>query len=294
MFKIFKKKEGEGTKSALTKGLIWGGGAAAVLVVAGLAVFFIFFRGQGEFSGQSEGLSSAGDEVKLRYTIITKKDCAGCWDINLFFDAIKGNKVKEVGRSTLYIDDAATKKIIDQYKITKIPTVLVSGDLEKNDTLKQAWSALGEIVDKVFVLRQVIPPYIDVATGELKGKVSGIFLSDTACKECYDVALHNQALTNLGVTLTDSKTIDVSSDEGKALVAKYAITAVPTLILTGEISEYSNLVQIWPQVGKIADDGTYIFTKMDEMGTYYDLTKKKVVTVTIPTTNTNTSVTPAQ
>ncbi|MEK7167842.1 MAG: hypothetical protein AAB791_02455, partial [Patescibacteria group bacterium] len=78
---------------------------------------------------------------------------------------------------------------------------------------------------------------------------------------------------------------------GKALVGKYAITAVPTMLLNGELEEYQNFQQVWPLVGKIwENDGTYIFTKLDEMGSYYDLEKDKLVEVDLAAKNTNTEV----
>jgi hypothetical protein len=74
------------------------------------------------------------------------------------------------------------------------------------------------------------------------------------------------------------------------LVSKYQIKAVPTMLISGEVGEYKNLTSIWEQVGTVAGDGTYVFTKAELMGTYKDLSKNKVV---IPPASTSTSATDA-
>lgn len=276
--KLFTRREEE-KKISFVKGIVIGVIIAIVILVVVLIIFLP------RALGKSKGATSPAN---LKVTIITKKDCKECWDVNLLLDAIKQGNVKIKGTKTLNIEDKSTKKIIDQYKITKVPTILVSGDLNKDANMKQLWTALGEIIDGTFVFRQVIPPYIDVATRELKGKITLTYLTDDSCKECYNVHLHDNALQNLAITPGTTKTIDISSAEGKALVSKYQIKAVPTMLISGEVGEYKNLTSIWEQVGIVAGDGTYVFTKAELMGTYKDLSKNKVV---IPPASTSTSAT---
>jgi len=284
--KFFKKilskfsRGEEEKKKTFTKGLVIGIIVAIVILVIVLVIVLPKILGSGS--------GAAKNPAKLKVTIITQKDCAGCWDVNLLLDAIKEGNVKITDTKTLYTDSANTKKLIDQYKITKIPTILVSGDLNKDPNMQQLWTALGEVVDGTFVFRQVIPPYIDIASGQLKGKITLTYLTDSSCKECYDVHLHDTALKNLAIIPGTTKTVDISSDEGKALVAKYQIKAVPTMLISGEVGEYKNLTSIWEQVGTVASDGTYIFTKAELMGTYKDLSKNKIIVPPVATS------TPAQ
>jgi hypothetical protein len=141
---------------------------------------------------------------------------------------------------------------------------------------------LGEVIDDIFVFRQLIPPYIEVASGNLRGQFSLVYLTDDSCDECYDVTLHDMALTNLGLKPQSSQTIDVSSSDGQDLVDKYDITLVPTVVMNGDLSEYSSLQQVWPVVGTIADDGAYIFTGMNEMGTHRDLETGDIIEIETP------------
>lgn len=285
MLKFFKKSETDGQKENLIRGLAYGlGGALIIAIVVLLVIFGGQIKDRLKNDGADNNTSQTGaDAPKLRITVITSKLCGDkCFDINLFLDALKQNGIKEVGTETLNIEDSQGRALADKYQITKVPTVLISGELDKNPQLAQAWASLGEIIDQVFVFRKLIPPYIEVASGQLKGQFSLVYLTDESCSKCYDVKLHDTALGNLGLKTDNNQTIDVASDEGKELLKKYEILSVPTILLSGDLIEYSGLQQIWPQVGVVAEDGTYVFTKMDEMGSYMNLKTGKLVEVAPP------------
>ncbi len=278
---------GTDTKQSMQKGLIYGIGGAAIVVVVVLGlVFSSSIKNLLPSFGKSET-----DAARLKLVIVTKKDCADCFDVNLFLDTLKQLGAVEVASTkTVYVDDSAGKKLVEKYKIEKVPTVLITGDLDKvnqqyqqlsGDT-RELWSFLGEVIDKTFVWRQVVPPYVEVATGNLKGKVSITYLSDTSCTNCYDVTLHGNALKNLGINVTNAKNVDVASDEGKNLIKQYGIELVPTVIIQGEVDQYQSIAQLWTTYGKVTDDGSYVFTKVDEMGTYRNLTTGKITTVELP------------
>lgn len=301
MFKFFKRSEEDGRKENLIRGLVYGlGGALIILIVVLLIVFGgrIKDRISGKNNNSNSNINTevSKDAPKLRITVVTSSNCEGkCFDINLFLNALKQNGIQETGSETINIEDNQGKDLVEKYKIDKVPTVLISGELDKNPQLAQAWTTLGEIIDNVFVFRKLIPPYIEVATGNLRGTFSLTYLTDQSCSNCYDVKLHDTALGNLGLVTKDTKTVDVSSDDGKTLIKKYAITEAPTILITGDLAEYTGLQQIWPQVGKISDDGTYIFTKMDEMGSYMNLKTGKLVEVAPPApAPTDTTPAPAQ
>lgn len=258
---IFHRKEEE-RKAKFLRGLVIG--IIAAVVILAIAIPLIM-------------RNSGSGPAKLKLTVITKPDCTQCWDVGLLTEALAQYKVKITGTTTLDYSSGKGKKLVEKYGIDKVPSVIISGDLDKDPALKPFWEALGEIDGKDFVFRQVIPPYIDVASGQLKGAVQVTYLTDNSCKECYDVTLHGNALRNLAIPTTDSKTIDVASDEGKALVKKNGIKSVPTVTISGETSEYQSLADLWEQVGTVASDGTYVFTQTQLMGTYKDLSTGKVV-----------------
>lgn len=299
MLTFFKKPETEKTidKPVFAKGLILGLALAIVVVLVILGV--VFQKTIRSWFGDSRSAEIGAvntNPAKLKVTVIKADDCANCFDINQLIDSLVSNGIVEAvgGVKTLAVSDTKAQKLVEQYKLTMVPTFLFEGDLQKpmkdilpevtdqeiaTKTLAEALAPLGEIIDGVFVFRQTVPPYIDLATGNLRGEFELTYLTDQSCKECYDVTLHASALQNLGMTPKNTTTIDSSSAEGKALIEKYNITLVPTILFKGDIEPYQNLQQLWPTNGQVADDGTYIFTNLEAMGTHKNLKTNKVVEV---------------
>ncbi len=270
MFNPFKKaQEREKKERSFIEGLSYGLGGSLIILVVILAIMFAVNR-------QPEQVTDTPG-ADLRITIITSKNCQDCFDINMVLDAIFQADVNETGRETLYIEDKATQKLIDKYQIEKVPSLLIAGELYENEELKSFWPIIGEVVDNVFVFRQLIPPYIETATGNLRGRVEVTYLTDNSCQECYDVFDHRDALTGLGLTLRQESEIDVDSEAGQALVDQYGITQVPTIILTGDVDVYQSVQQIWPMYGTITADGAYVFSALDLIGTYRDLETGEIV-----------------
>ncbi len=281
--KMFKKKEESSAKSNLAKGLVIGLIAALIVLVIILIIAFAL----GAFRGQKPGgATAAAKAIKLKVTIVASKDCTDCWDTSLFTEALKQQpNVTVTGENTVYTSDAKTKDLISKYKLDKVPTILISGNLSDDQELtKFLTSSMGEIIDKVFVLRQIIPPYIELASGQERGKVAITLITDQSCKTCYDAQLHLRALSNIGIITNNVSTVDISSDAGKSLLKQYNIKKVPTFIMTGDLQAYQGLAQVWDQVGTVASDGTYVFTKVELMGTYMDLAKNKIVKVVVSST----------
>jgi hypothetical protein len=195
--------------------------------------------------------------------------------------AQKGVKVTNIKtiRAGSWWPFGSNKDFLDKYSITKVPTVVVEFTGENKPDINTFFSsALGSVIDNKFVLTRILAPYYDLSARQLKGVIKVTYLTDKSCPECYDVKKHEVALKNLGVDTSDSKRVDVSSAAGKELIKKYNITKVPTLLISGEVAEYTVLAQAWAEVGIIAEDGTYIFANLDLMGdSYKDLTTGKVI-----------------
>ena len=120
---------------------------------------------------------------------------------------------------------------------------------------------------------------MDITEKKVKGLVTLTLLDDKSCIECYNVSLHKLVLDRFNMYIEDERMVDITDSEGKYLINKYSITQVPTIILSGEVSEYTALTNIWDQVGTVEEDGSYVFRKLEVMGTYKDLTADKVVVI---------------
>ena len=73
----------------------------------------------------------------------------------------------------------------------------------------------------------------------------------------------------MGVYINNEKYVDVSSSEGKTLLSKYDITAIPTIILSKEISDYETIKKTLEQFGTFEQDGKFVFRKLDVLKVKY-------------------------
>ena len=215
-------------------------------------------------------------------TIVVNSDCVQCSSLTNFFTQLQQTGVVFVKRTTLdYADstDSAVRDLISLYDLNTLPAVVLSKEIrEYPDIVEQLITSFSIQEDDSFVSNLVNPPYFDLTSQSVVGLVELTLLTDESCESCYDVALHKPILSRLGLVVSEERTVDISSEEGTALVSKYSITKVPTIVLSSEAITYLSLKNVWPQVGSIEEDGTLIFTRTESMGAYKDLSTGEVIT----------------
>lgn len=284
--KIFRRQAEQERRQKISLWLI---AAIAGVIIIALAGWYAANKFWPQTAAED---GSAAAIAKAKITIISSRSCGKkCWDAQLFIDALTQQNIEVVSAKTVYAGGwwpfGQAKTLVKQFQISKVPTVIVefTGD-NQPDISNFFSSALGNVIDGKFVLTKILAPYYDLTEKKLKGLIKVTYLTDNSCKECYDVKKHETALKNLGASAPDSETIDVASEAGQALVSKYGITKVPTMLISGEVSEYAILTQAWTaDVGIISSDGTYIFTNTDLMGDYYrNLTTGKIIKAKTTTT----------
>ena len=219
-------------------------------------------------------------KVEGRVSLIHLKDggCGKCTKLSQVIEELKKN-VKIADEKEVDINSSEGKMLISKYSVKQIPTLILSKELSIY-AVSEGWSNVGSIEeDGSYVMRGISPPYTDTLTNKVVGLVGLTMLADKSCTECYDVAMHKQIIPQYGVaSLESEKTVDVSDSEGKALIEKYGIKLVPTIILSKDADVYPALKQIWQQVGSVEDDGTYIFRKLSDLGVpYKDLTTGEII-----------------
>ncbi|MBU0978547.1 MAG: hypothetical protein ABIJ03_03375 [Patescibacteria group bacterium] len=215
-------------------------------------------------------------------TILTDPSCPLCVDPKLMVESLKQSGVKIIDQKEVIWNSLEGQQIIKQYKILKIPTFLLSPEIDLYDDIKSNWTQLGTVEqDQTYVARNLIFPYRDLEKNEIVGFVDLIYLIDSSCVDCYKVQdVQYPILTNgYGVAIRSEREIDISSAEGKNLVAMYDITKVPTILLSPEVDKYPNLKRDWPGVGVVGPDGWYIFTVMNQLGkvTHKDLASNQII-----------------
>lgn len=268
MYSFFYRKQNYVNEFTLTLGLI-----SVISVILGVVLLVA--------PAVKSGLAIWENQPKkFKLITIVPENCKECFDIKQVSDFVEGALgVKYSSKKEYTSNSKNAELLIKTYNIKVLPTFILQGDVKsiKLDELFDS-ASIGKLEDKTFVYANKFPPYYDVESKAVKGKFSITYLIDDTCADCYDVYLHNTALSNLVMTPTASSTIDVSSDEGGKLLSDYKIQYVPTILLSGDLDTYQNFKKLWETVGTIEGDGTYIFREggLKLMGAYENLKTKKV------------------
>ncbi len=206
---------------------------------------------------------------KVVATLLTDPTCTQCINPNLTIDAYKKAGIKVTDSKEIAWNLPEGQRIINQYKITKVPTFLLSSDVDFYDSVKANWVKIGTVEqDKTYVARNIFLPYRDLEKSQILGLVDVIYLTDSSCSDCYkpEIVQKNILTQSFGVGLKTQRTVDIASGEGKGLVSKYKITKIPTMLLSADADLYENLKNVWKSVGTVESDGWYVFREMKQLG----------------------------
>ncbi len=258
------------------------------LVVGGLMGVnaTLLYRENHTVKVQKQAAIEEAKPAELDITVLSAPTCTECVDMNdLLTPLRKTEKVHIRTEETIEYTSDKGAELIKKYNVTRVPTILVKGDTAKLFDVASFVQNLGtQAEDGTLVITNVPAPYVEVASGAVKGAFTATYLSDKACKTCYDPILHRRALAGLAMKPAVEKFADKNDATGEALIAKYHIISTPTLVLRGDLSAYPRFAQVWPTVGTVEKDGAYVFRQGQEfMGPYHDLKTGKTVTPKTPT-----------
>lgn len=209
--------------------------------------------------------------VKISFMILEppKEGCENCFEANKIIQRIDSSHNIKYKSESISYDNALSQKYIETYDIKNLPAIIISGNIE-NKKITSAWNALfGEKRNERIIIENLLP-YYDLKSGRVKGVISATLIKDATCENCFDENTYINILRGqFGVFISDTTVYDIASKDGKALVQKYAISKVPTLILSPETKEYSSLVSSWTEVGTIEKDGWFIFREVQKLNLNY-------------------------
>jgi len=200
--------------------------------------------------------------------------CAPAWQVP---DQLGMIGVALGNKTVVEYNSTRGQQLIARYNITHVPVVIFSDDINYYPDLMPSIRGISDMqADGSFVM-QNLAPYRELSTGKVRGIVDIIYLNDSSCPQCYNVTDHDLALKAFGMKYDNRTFYDLNSTAGAALVYRYNITAVPTILISPEASVYSSLVGVWPTVGTVEGDGWFVFRKTDVIGTYHNLATGQIV-----------------
>jgi len=201
---------------------------------------------------------------------ILDNSCTDCTDVTEILSSVKKSNVKVLNEESLDFKEENAKKLIRDYAITKLPAVIIKGNLSKLKLSDFKSVNDGLVFDNIF------PPYTNALSGEIEGLVEFTLVKDSSCEKCQDIASILNQLKTAGVTFSSENILERSSKEGQDLITKYGLDILPAMILSEDIKTYDNqLLQIWDQIGSVENDGSFVTRKLGLP--YLDLVGNKVV-----------------
>ena len=217
--------------------------AALALVLLLVVNIFLAFGANKKLKEGIEAAKEAAKPAKIQLTLIKNSKCADCFDASQYLNYVKSSKVEVLSEKTLEFDSSEGKGLISKYNVQKIPSLLVTGELDKLNL-----EGFNKVQDAL-VLSQISPPYTDASNGKVAGRVSLKLIKDNSCDKCNDLKVLLSQISLAGIKIAEQKEISAASNEGKALIDKYKIGFAPTLILSEDAGEYEIIQQAWPQIG---------------------------------------------
>ncbi len=226
---------------------------------------------------------TATSKVKGRVEAITISplNCSKCTAPSALISELNNTGVS-IQEEQLSETSQRARELIGKYNLSFLPAFIFSSDLLEYSQFSQSWNVLGSRENDGFlVMRRPIPPVKNLSTNATEGLVSVTYITDATCTTCYNVSIHDNVLKNFNIYIANKSFFDIASLEAQALIEKYNVSKVPTIILSREAGVYYALVEVWRTVGSIEDDGALVFKNLDSTAgiIYNDLANNTIVTV---------------
>lgn len=211
----------------------------------------------------------------LKLTIITTPSCADCFTISNAVADLKQQSVSISDERTFAFDSTEAQALIQKLGITRVPTYVVTGDIDK-PSLEEFVKNNGERQGDAFVFTRVPPIFVNPATKQEVGRVKATELTDTACASCAKPELLVQSLNRAGIKLASTASYAWNSSAGQDLIRQYKITAVPAVILSSDFDAYDAVKSTWlKRIGTKETDGAFVSRKLSPP--YRDVEKNQIV-----------------
>ena len=212
------------------------------------------------FTNNNIDTQAQQEPIKVEIIKILASDCSMCTQIDPLVDSLKTLNIEITSQQQYEFYDEEAKALIKEFTIKKLPTFIIKGD--EKEFKRAGLDQLGEILDDTLVFTNLQPPYLDLTTGTIAGKVDVIAITRDSCTKCYNISQVISQMKGMGIYVNSVQSLESASLDGDKLVKQYGITKIPTLIFSKEIGSYKAISDAWKEVGIIADDGKYVLTSV--------------------------------
>ncbi len=214
--------------------------------------------------------------ANLHLTLLTDSACRECADLQPVIAALKNTTaVKIIREEAVDIATPAGRQLIQQFGIARIPTVIITGEVSRPN-LQSLWEQGWHQTATGVYYEDVLPPYVETATGATIGLVNLTIISDPSCTTCFSFSQTIQFFEQAGVALASQQSISPADPAAQAFSA-FNITRLPVLLASNNLKLYPQLAALLIQLGIPEKDSTLIFPPLAPP--YYDRITNRIVGV---------------
>ena len=213
--------------------------------------------------------------AELQLIKIMSDGCDSCFDVEKAVSELKNQNVNITTDEKILSDSQQGKEFISKYNIKKLPTIIVTGEINKSEQLAKYLKEKGEIKDNKFIYTAITPPYLDTISNQIKGQVQIKHIIDSSCEKCIDLTAISSAFREKGVFIKNEQFIEYNSNQGQELIKKFEIKEIPAIIISEDIDYYPDIKNALIQSEASKKEGFYaVHSKVPP---YIDVATNKVV-----------------
>ena len=105
--------------------------------------------------------------AELQFVKITQDVCDFCFDVETIVGELKNQNIDITKEETFSSNSPEGREFITKYGIKELPTIIVSGEIDKSEQLTNYFESKGEIKDDKFIYTSQIPPYFDALSNQI-------------------------------------------------------------------------------------------------------------------------------
>lgn len=94
-------------------------------------------------------VNASSGEIRgmVSLTMITDNSCASCYDVTLHKAVLARFGMAVESETTVDINSSEGKALLDAYNITKVPTIVVTGDANLYESFNSIWRQVGDVAE---------------------------------------------------------------------------------------------------------------------------------------------------
>ncbi len=238
-------------------------GLISILVILNLYSAISINSVAKDFAIEAKEFARAGE---IQLITITDSACADCYEIATVLSSIKSANIEVSSEQTIEYRDEEAQALIEKYNVEKIPTVIVTGEINKEGSEITGLTA----VEDALVFDNQDPVYLELATGNYRGRVQVKTITNPDCEECFDLSVLIETLKAL-VIVSSEETIDLQDAEEE--IEAYNLEEVPAIIISGDLALYSDIADKLKELGTVVGEDIVLTAKLNPP--YWDLESKE-------------------